>query len=190
MSGEPTERADAAANRRSIIAAARALLSASAPGTVTVEAIAAEAGVGKGTVFRRFGDYAGLLDALIAAPVAELRQKVERGDPPLGPGGTPDEALLAYVDALFEFVCVNRNLLRALEQRVPHAYYNNEASQFWIRELRQRIAAARPTVDANHLAYTVFTSMRADVLEYLTEHERMSRERIRAGIHALVGAPA
>ncbi len=50
----PPERADAARNRRRILAAAEQLFAARGVGAVTMSEIAAAAGVGKATVFRRF----------------------------------------------------------------------------------------------------------------------------------------
>src|SRR5439155_18730164 len=64
VAGARRERADAAANRVRILeAAARVLAERGAEGT-SIDAVACEAGVGKGTVFRRFGDRSGLFQAL------------------------------------------------------------------------------------------------------------------------------
>ena len=52
INAEPPERADAARNRRLVLDAARQLFQEN-PSCVTMEAVAAAAGVGKGTVFRR-----------------------------------------------------------------------------------------------------------------------------------------
>jgi AcrR family transcriptional regulator len=184
MSPLVSERADAARNRAAILEAAARLFSASSP-PPTVDAIAAAAGVGKGTVFRRFGDYTGLVEALIAPHVAALREEVTAGRPPLGPGAPPAASLRAYLDALLEFVWANHALIRALEHRRPHAYYANPASQFWIAELRRRLAAARPDIDAAYLALAVFTNLRADVLSYLHDEQGFPPPRIRAGLQAL-----
>ena len=81
----PAERADAARNRRRVLEAAAELF-ARDPECVTMEAVAAAAGVGKGTVFRRFGDRAGLVRALISDTEIELQEQLIRGAPPLGPG--------------------------------------------------------------------------------------------------------
>jgi AcrR family transcriptional regulator len=60
-----TERADAARNRRAILRAALELYETAAdPAAVTMDDVAAAAGVGKGTLFRRFGDRTGLLRAV------------------------------------------------------------------------------------------------------------------------------
>src|SRR5438067_11685939 len=59
------ERADAARNREALIEAAQRLLQREGPDGITMDAVACETGVGKGTLFRRFGDRASLFRALI-----------------------------------------------------------------------------------------------------------------------------
>jgi AcrR family transcriptional regulator len=61
----PHERGDAARNRALLVDAARRLIAARGPDAVTMDEIAAAAGVGKGTLFRRFGSRAGLMIVLL-----------------------------------------------------------------------------------------------------------------------------
>src|SRR5262245_35183506 len=100
--GERRERADAARHRAAILRATEDLLRDDTAARVPIEAIAARAGVGKGTVFHRFGNRAGLLRALIEQRVEELRDRVENGPPPLGPGAGPRERLAAFLAATVE----------------------------------------------------------------------------------------
>jgi AcrR family transcriptional regulator len=188
MAARP-ERADAARNREAILAAATALFDRGGVQAVSMNDIAAAAGVGKGTVFRRFGDRTGLVQAVLEPRVAALRQAVQSGPPPLGPGGPPNGALHAYLDALFGFVWANRSLIRALEHLGPHIYYANDASQFWIAELARRISAATPGTDAGYFAHAIFTALRADVIDYLVSACDMTPGRIRGGLHSLAAAP-
>ena len=51
-----------------------------------MDAIAAEAGVGKGTLFRRFGDRAALGARAARRARARFQEAFIRGEPPLGPG--------------------------------------------------------------------------------------------------------
>ncbi|MEU6812784.1 helix-turn-helix domain-containing protein [Streptomyces sp. NPDC046831] len=180
---------DAARNRQAILVAASALFDQPNSAEVSMQEIAAAAGVGKGTVFRRFGDRTRLIQAVLLPRVATLRSAVESGPPPLGPGGSPDAALVSLVEALFDFAWRNRPLIRALEVRGPHAYYTNEASQFWIAELTRRLAAAAPGTDAEFRAHAVFTALRADVIEYMVDRRGMTRDRIRSGLAGLLGLP-
>ncbi|MFC4051964.1 TetR/AcrR family transcriptional regulator [Actinomadura syzygii] len=180
------ERADVVRNRAAVLEAAEALFAREDLDRVTLARVAEAAGVGKATVLRRFGDLGGLVEAVLAPRVGALRDALRTGPPPLGPGAQEGEALHAYLDALLDFVLENRTLIRALEHRRPNAYYANPASQFWIGELESRIHAVHPAADARHLAHVVFTSLRADVIDYLRAEEGMSVERLRAGLHALL----
>ena len=77
-------RADAERNRRRILAAARQLFAARGLG-VSLDEIAAEAGVGVGTVYRRFPDRDLLIDALFEERIDEIaqaaRDALEHDDP-------------------------------------------------------------------------------------------------------------
>ena len=61
----PRERADAARNRARVLAAAERLFTERGGREVTMERIAADAGVGKGTLYRRYPDVASIAQALL-----------------------------------------------------------------------------------------------------------------------------
>lgn len=106
-----TERADAARNRRLLLAAAKNLIDHHGAAAVTMEAVAKEAGVGKGTVFRRFGSRTGLMLALLDHSEADLQQAYLSGPEPLGPGAPPLERLLAYGRARLKLTCDHLDVL-------------------------------------------------------------------------------
>jgi AcrR family transcriptional regulator len=93
---EQTERADAASNRRRILAAATELFAQRGPDCVSMQDVAKAAGVGMGTMYRRFGDRAGLTFALLGERHRELQEQLLRGAPPLGPGASAAERLHAF----------------------------------------------------------------------------------------------
>src|SRR3954469_21053940 len=107
IDAEPPERADAARNRERVLGAAARLFATHGPDCVTMEAVAAEAGVGKGTVFRRFGDRAGLARAILSEPESRLQEAMIRGPAPLGPGAPPVQRLVAFGRAYLEFLDVH-----------------------------------------------------------------------------------
>jgi AcrR family transcriptional regulator len=127
---ERPERADAAENRRKVLAAAERLFASCDPACVTMDAVAAEAGVGKGTLFRRFGDRAGLARAVLSEYESELQNAMLRGEPPLGPGAPPLERLIAFGEAYVAFLERHGALLRSAEgsheaylRGAPYAFY-------------------------------------------------------------------
>ncbi|MFC7584972.1 TetR family transcriptional regulator [Nonomuraea antimicrobica] len=85
MSPRP-ERADAARNRAKILAAAGEIVLARGVEALAMADVAAAAGVGVGTLYRRFGDRSGLAYALIDEREREFQASFIEGPPPLGPG--------------------------------------------------------------------------------------------------------
>jgi hypothetical protein len=79
------ERADAARNRRQLPAVAREMLAEQGADKLTMDALAERAGLGKGTVFRRFGTRPGS-----SSTPARERRRVQfvppSGMPPSVPG--------------------------------------------------------------------------------------------------------
>src|SRR6201997_2926219 len=124
VSGQTTqERGDAARNRELLLDAARRLIAARGPDAVTMDDIAAEAGVGKGTLFRRFGSRSGLMLVLLDEDEQALQRAFMFGPPPLGPSAPRLDRLLAFGRARLKFVDEHRSLLRDAD-RDPQTRYN------------------------------------------------------------------
>lgn len=114
------ERADAARNRKQLLATAREMLAESGPDHLTMDALAERSGLGKGTVFRRFGTRAGIFQALLDESEIELQQQLLFGPPPLGPGAEPLSRLIAYGRERVRWLLANRDVARfALDGRQP-----------------------------------------------------------------------
>lgn len=95
--GKPRgERADAVRNREHLLAVVREVIAEQGAEKVTMDGLADRAGLGKGTVFRRFGSRAGIFRALLEDDESRFQQQVLSGPPPLGPGAGPAERLIAY----------------------------------------------------------------------------------------------
>jgi len=112
---EVSERGDAARNRKLLLDAAALLVAERGVDCVTMELLANRAGVGKGTVFRRFGSRAGLMHALLDHSETELQEAFMFGPPPLGPGAEPVERLVAFGRARLALIEVQGEILRAAE---------------------------------------------------------------------------
>lgn len=107
------ERVDAARNREAILCAARRLVAEEGPASITMDRLAEAAGVGKGTLFRRFGDRASLFHALLDESERGLQEGFIRGPAPLGPGAPPWERLTAFGRALLELTAERGEILLA-----------------------------------------------------------------------------
>src|SRR5215207_1124053 len=115
MGAESPERADAALNRRRILAAAQRLFESRGVDCTSMDAIAGEAGVGKGTLFRRFGDRAGLARALVDEGEQAFQEQFIRGAPPLGPGAPPADRLIAFGEGLIDHLEAHGEIIAAAE---------------------------------------------------------------------------
>jgi AcrR family transcriptional regulator len=103
-----------------LLTTARQMLAESGPDQLTMDALAERSGLGKGTVFRRFGTRAGIFQALLDESEADLQQQLLSGPPPLGPGAEPHLRLIAYGRARVSWLAANRNVARfALDGRQP-----------------------------------------------------------------------
>lgn len=110
----PVERADAARNRERILCAAARLFAERGAEHVSMDDVAELAGVGKGTLYRRFGDKAGLALSLLDEDDRRLQEAMIRGESPLGPGGggiPARERLHAFGEAYLELLDRHSGLL-------------------------------------------------------------------------------
>ncbi|WP_285665131.1 TetR/AcrR family transcriptional regulator [Actinorhabdospora filicis] len=174
----PRERADAARNRAAILTAAAGLFAEHGVEAVSMDAIATAAGVGKGTLFRRFGDKAGLAVALLDARESELQERVLSGPPPLGPGAEPRERLRAFVAAYLDYLLAHLDLIRVSETASPGARYRIGAYRFWHRHL-ELLHTEAGTGDPGYAAHALLAQLGAEhVAGILPE---IGEERLRAG---------
>ncbi|MBB4930469.1 AcrR family transcriptional regulator [Lipingzhangella halophila] len=183
------ERADALRNREAVLAAADALFARSeSPRGVSMDDIAAAAGVGKGTLFRRFGDRAGLVRALFQARIEPLRQAVETGPEPLGPATAPRERVLALLDAVLRLKLDNRHLSLALEEDGTTSPYEAGHYTWWHGTLQESLRRLPGVADSGFTAHALLAATRADLVEYLASHERMPPEEMRDRLAAYAAA--
>jgi len=108
----PPERADAARNRERVLATAARLMAERGPDCLTMDALAAEAGVGKGTLFRRFDSREGLMGALLNRSETQWQSAVMSGPPPLGPGAEPWQRLIAFGRSRLDTTLLHADLIR------------------------------------------------------------------------------
>lgn len=142
MSPEHKERADAARNRARILAAAGELLAGADPGAVTMDDIAKAAGVGRGTLYRRYPDRASIAQALLDEHEREIQERILRGPAPLGPepAAAPAERLAAFYETQVELL--ERHVHLYLGAEVGPARYATGAYGFWRQHVRILAAAA------------------------------------------------
>ena len=131
----PPERADAARNRRRVLEAATRLHDEKGVAGLTMDEVAAAAGVGKGTLYRRFVDKAGLAAALRDDRGRELQERLVHGPPPLGPGAPGEERLAAFVAAYVEHTVRSLDLVLLSETATPGGRLAKPIYPFWRRHV-------------------------------------------------------
>jgi AcrR family transcriptional regulator len=171
------ERGDAAANRERILRAARTLLLANGPAAVSMDAVAATAGVGKGTVFRRFGDRAGLMGELMDDYMRDFQDRFLSGPPPLGPGAPPAERLEAFVAALISLQREHLAIALAADLRPEEA--PTGAYGALLLHATAIIRELDPSADAEILANLILGAIAPPVLHRLSaDPETITRSAI------------
>jgi AcrR family transcriptional regulator len=194
--GRP-ERADAVRNRRAILAATEDLLASHRPQDISMEQVAAAAGVAKGTIFHRFGNRMGLMRALMVERAQELEEAVTTGPPPLGPGAPDRERLLAFLDAIAAVVSRNKSLLAELaysaateppadEKAAAHDRDDHPVYRFWHGHISSLIAAQRPEADAEMIAHIMLGALHSEPI--LAQLAAEGPERLTAALHTLADA--
>ncbi|MFI6144580.1 TetR/AcrR family transcriptional regulator [Streptomyces sp. NPDC051109] len=175
------ERADAQRNRKAVLAAADALFAASSsPHSVSMDDIAAAAGVGKGTLFRRFGDRAGLIGAVIASRLEPLHEAVQGAQE--AAGSSPRERVLKLLDASLRFKVENRNLMAAAEDAGVSSPYQAEHYGWWHGTLRAALDEVPGVRDADFTAHALLAAIRADLVAHLIDEQKMTPEALRTAL--------
>ncbi|MEU7425283.1 TetR/AcrR family transcriptional regulator [Streptomyces sp. NPDC040750] len=175
-------RKDATRNREAVLAAADDLFARrESPEDVTMADVATAAGVGKGTIFRAFGDRTGLLRALYEVRLEPVREAVESGPPPLGPATPAPRRALALLDALLCFKLDNRRLALALEEGGGgSSVYRAAHYERWHGLLREVLERIPEVADPDFTAHALLAAVRADLVEHLAGQEGAERDALRS----------
>jgi AcrR family transcriptional regulator len=186
LGSEPRERADAARNRRRILAAAQRLFAERGVESVSMDAIAAEAGVGKGTLFRRFGDRATLAMAVLDESERELQERWLFGAPPLGPGAPASQRLIAFGEALLDHLEAHRDILLNAEVTSGGAFQRSEPYMVRWVHVRALVAEARPDCDVDYTTDVLVGALNALTFAHQRAYREMPLERLKEGYADLV----
>ena len=157
-----------------------------------MDAIATAAGVGKGTLFRRFGDKSGLAVALLDTRERELQEAILFGPAPLGPGdGAADggakpsaaQRLEAFVNAYLDYVLGHLDLVRVSETGSGGARYRIGAYRFWHRHVAL-LLSGREDPDAD--AHTLLAALGAEHLRAMLAE--LGEKRLRESVVGICSA--
>ncbi|NUR66516.1 MAG: TetR/AcrR family transcriptional regulator [Streptomyces sp.] len=174
------ERADAVRNRARLLEAAARLVAERGAEYVTMHEVAQVAGVGKGTLFRRFGDRNGLLLALLDDVEGEFYDLYTSGPPPLGPGVPARDRLTAFGCALIDRVADATDLGPALGRQIP---VERRRTTHYGRAFRHHVQSLLREADVvgDHalLAHALLSFVDLETLDQLRDEERVTTVRLR-----------
>jgi AcrR family transcriptional regulator len=182
------ERADARRNRERILCSAAQLVDERGVDGFSMDEVAARAGVGKGTLYRRFGDRASLLRALIEEPERDFQESLIRGEPPLGPGAPALERLHAFGAGMIRLLEQNARYLRATEGEKA-GRYNHPVYAFYQAHVALLLnELLGPGTRTEYLVDCLLAPLSADAFLFQREAREMSIEELTDGWRALATA--
>jgi AcrR family transcriptional regulator len=181
---EAAERTDAARNRERILCAARRLFDERGASCVSMDDVAAAAGVGKGTLFRRFGSRASLAAAVLSEREREFQEAFIRGEPPLGPGAPPRERLVAFGEAILDTLAAHSELLLAAE--TGPARFAHPAYAVHRLHVTLLLREADPMCDAELRADALLAALGAELFIYLRQARGAPLARLKSSWRELV----
>jgi AcrR family transcriptional regulator len=151
-----------------------------------MDEVACAAGVGKGTLFRRFGDRAGLLRALLDERERAFQEGFIRGAPPLGPGAPARDRLIAFGHGRLELIETQGDVLAAAEavapgERLVHSVYGAHRAH-----TIALLAEAAPAADGDYLADVLLSALGAELVLYQRGVLGLPLARVKDGWVALL----
>jgi AcrR family transcriptional regulator len=185
-----SERADAARNRAKILAAAASVYAERGVDGLALDQVAAAAGVGVGTVYRRFADRGQLAQGLMDSQEQAFQNAFMNGPPPLGPGAPARDRLRAFLHAFVDRLVDQADLLVVAETATPTARFESGAYRLHHTHVAGLLAEVRPGADVHFLADALLAQVAA--AQFVRQHrdEGMPIERIKAGLDDLLTALA
>jgi AcrR family transcriptional regulator len=184
LQDEGHERADAARNRERILYSAARLFAQRGADCVSMDEVAAAAGVGKGTVFRRFGSRAALAQAVLSEHERALQEGIIRGRPPLGPGAPPRERLIAFGEGVLDQL--ERHALLVAAAEVGGARFAAAPYGVYRLHVALLLREADPACDAELLAEMLLAALAADLFVYMRHARSLPLERLKSAWRELV----
>ena len=177
------ERRDAARNRAAVLDAANELIGQCGVHSLTMDALAAEAGVGKGTIFRRFGSREGLMASLLNHAESEWQAAAISGPPPLGPDAPAMDRLLAFGESRMRLHLKQAALIEEAGRTWEDNYAVTSFISLHVRHLLLQLGVSG---DVGYLATALIAPLSVPILRQQLDHEGLSEEQVLAGWTDLV----
>lgn len=196
---QQSERSDAAVNRALILQTAENLFAARGVAEVNMADIAQAAGVGKGTLYRRFANKGELCLALMDSQMREfqdnmlarLRQMTLNGAPRLEQLAFFLDALVYFSDDHLPLLCeVQRtgSLRHVVESSLDRPLYWQYLTINALLGAAVDAAEVSPELDVDYMTEALLAPLTADAFRFQRQVRGFTLSRISAGLRQLVEA--
>lgn len=187
------ERSDAVESRRKVLDAARRLFEAKGVDAVSMHEVGRAAGVGQGTLYRRFEHKGALCAALLGEEISGFAAEAERR---VGGRGSALGRLKWFLRRLARFNEENGPLLGAMRDAAGGGRRVEMHRNPFYEGLRGTVAGLLgeaveqgeliPDLDVECLADTLLAALNVDLYTYQRQELGMDRERVVGALHALL----
>lgn len=186
-----TERRDAARNRLRVLQAARSLFAERGVCETTMEEISARAGVGKGTLYRRYPNKGLLCQALLDEPTRDFQTRIMRITSDRGLA--PLERLELFFERLVGFMEENLDLLYGAHTSLSPADRLSHPAYDWRRWtvlglLREaaRQGEVSEELDLDYLATALLAPLDVELYHHQRRTLEISESRVISGLISLI----
>lgn len=191
--GAVVERSDAARNRIKVVEAARVSFEEHGVTRVTMEDVARAAGVGKGTLYRRFPNKGLLCQALLDEPTRRVQEDAMRLV--AAPGVAPLTKLGEFLERIVEFTEENLDLLYGGNEplcgadrmaRFAHPAYDwRRWTILGLLRAADKEGDLEEGLDLEYIAAAILAPLDVDFYYYQRRVQGIPQDRISAGLRSL-----
>ncbi|MCA1671629.1 MAG: TetR family transcriptional regulator, partial [Actinobacteria bacterium] len=138
------------------------------------------------TVYRRFGDRAGLAYALLDEEERRFQEAFLSGPPPLGPGASAAARIRAFMHAYADRLDAQVDLHALAEVQSPTARYRKGAYQTHRTHLIALLTTRCPPAEAAYLADALLGALGAGLFIHQRREQGLPLDQLKRGIDQLV----
>lgn len=148
-----------------------------------MSAIAKEAEVGKGTLYRHFADKAAICHALLDEAMREFQNQTLRR---VGHDNNPLVTLRWFLQSAAEYVHDHSDLLCEAAQQSPNAMLDHPAHFWWRQTIRALLVQSQIEGDLDYLADVFYVMLDVQVVRFQNSRLGYSQVRITEGLMLLL----
>lgn len=183
LNPEKTIRADAARNRERLLQAAQRLFKEEGIADVTMSAIAKDAGVGKGTLYRHFADKAAICHALLDEDMRIFQQETLIA---LQSARAEVSALRWFLHGAADYVVSHSDLLCEVANQGGVEMLSHPAHIWWRQTILGLLERIAPKGDLSYLADSFYVLLDVQTIRFQRRTLGYDLPRIKAGLDMLV----